>query len=478
MAESLVDPILQARSLNRIGNWLGNTGRIEEGLQSHQAALKIFEEMQNTQGMAETFDLLGITYGMRGDRIQAVEQLGQAIILFRTLGDTQSLASSLAMRAVQSIPGASETTCCPLRPRDACVQDAEDALRLCRQIDSLPGQAFAENTLAHTLLSFGEFGPALSHAQEAIRIASEIEHQQWMVASTSALGHIYLLLLAPVEAMTTLEAGLSLARNLGSMFWMATIAANLGRAYMLKSNLSGAFDILQATMPRDQHPRTMPERQIALVWGELMLAQGDVDLALQIAEHLVASAPGLVTGQSLQPIPHLLKLKGEALLALSRLEEAFEVLEDARRGAIERNAQPVLWTIHRALGRVYQLLSRREQADQEHAAGRQLIEELATTIDDASLREQFKRAALGSLPQEKPLLPREAARQAFGGLTAREREVALLVAQGKTSREIADLLVLSERTAEGHVSNILGKLGFTSRAQIAAWVVEKGLANR
>jgi len=36
--------------------------------------------------------------------------------------------------------------------------------------------------------------------------------------------------------------------------------------------------------------------------------------------------------------------------------------------------------------------------------------------------------------------------------------------------------VVSERTAEGHVSNILGKLGFTSRAQIAAWVIEKGLA--
>jgi DNA-binding CsgD family transcriptional regulator/Flp pilus assembly protein TadD len=478
LAESLADPILEARSLNRIGNWLGNTGRIEEGLQSHQAALKIFEEMQNTQGMAETFDLLGITYGMRGDRLQAVEQLGQAIILFRTLGDTQSLASSLAMRAVQSMPGASETTCCPLRTRDACVQDAEDALRLCRQIVSLPGQAFAENTLAHTLLSFGEFGPALYHAQEAIRIASEIEHQQWMVASTSALGHIYLLLLAPQEAMTTLEAGLSLARNLGSMFWMATIAANLGRAYMLKSDLSGAFDILQAAMTRDQHPRTMPERQIALVWGELMLAQGEANLALQMAEHLVATAPGLFPGQSPQPIPHLLKLKGEALLALSRLEEAVEALEDARRGAIERNARPVLWTIHRALGGIYQLLSRREKAEQAYAAGRQLIEELATTINDASLREQFKRAALGSLPQEKLPLPRDAARQAFDGLTAREREVAVLVAQGKTSREIADLLVLSERTVEGHVSNILGKLGFTSRAQIAAWVVEKGLASR
>ena len=477
LAESIADPILQARSLNRMGNWLANTGRIEEGLQSHQAALKIFDEQQNTQGMAETFDLLGITYGMRGDKFQSVEQLGQAIALFRTLGDTQSMISSLGMRAVQSMPGSSETAYCTLRTRDACVQDAEEALRLGLKIDSLPGQAFAENALAHTLLSFGEFGPALSHAQKSIRIASEIEHQQWMVASTSALGHIYLLLLAPAEAMTTLEAGLSLARKLGSMFWVATLSANLGRAYMLKRDFPAAFATLQAVMPRDQHPRTMPARQIALAWGELMLAQGEAGLALQMAEHLVATAPGLFPGQSPQPIPHLLKLKGEALLALSRLEEAVEALEEARRGAIERNARPVLWTIHRALGRVYQLLLRREQAEQANTARRQLIVELAITIDDASLREQFEREALGSLPQEKPLLPREAARQAFGGLTAREREVAVLVAQGKTSLQIASLLVISERTAEGHVSNILGKLGFTSRAQIAAWVVERGLAN-
>ena len=141
-----------------------------------------------------------------------------------------------------------------------------------------------------------------------------------------------------------------------------------------------------------------------------------------------------------------------------------------------RNTRPVLWTIHRSLGRACQLLQRKDQSRQEYAAGRQLIEELATTIEDASLREQFCHAALDSFPQEKLTLPREAARQAFGGLTTREREVAALIAQGKTSREIADLLVVSERTAEGHVSNILGKLGFTSRAQIAAWVIEKGLA--
>jgi len=55
-------------------------------------------------------------------------------------------------------------------------------------------------------------------------------------------------------------------------------------------------------------------------------------------------------------------------------------------------------------------------------------------------------------------------------LTPRERQVAELVATGLTNAEIADKLVISGRTAEGHVENILSKLGFTSRTQIAAWV--------
>ncbi|WP_063007213.1 protein kinase domain-containing protein [Nocardia kruczakiae] len=55
-------------------------------------------------------------------------------------------------------------------------------------------------------------------------------------------------------------------------------------------------------------------------------------------------------------------------------------------------------------------------------------------------------------------------------LTKRERQVADLVAQGYTNKSIAARLVISQRTAEGHVEHILTKLGFTSRAQIAAWV--------
>jgi DNA-binding NarL/FixJ family response regulator len=59
----------------------------------------------------------------------------------------------------------------------------------------------------------------------------------------------------------------------------------------------------------------------------------------------------------------------------------------------------------------------------------------------------------------------------------REHEVAIQIALGKTNREIADELIVSERTIETHVSHILSKLGFAARAQVAAWVKEQRLLN-
>ncbi len=60
-------------------------------------------------------------------------------------------------------------------------------------------------------------------------------------------------------------------------------------------------------------------------------------------------------------------------------------------------------------------------------------------------------------------------------LSARQLEVASLVAEGFTNAEIAERLVISLRTAETHVNNILNKLGFSSRAQIASWTAKRGV---
>ena len=62
-----------------------------------------------------------------------------------------------------------------------------------------------------------------------------------------------------------------------------------------------------------------------------------------------------------------------------------------------------------------------------------------------------------------------------GGLTAREREVLVLVAEGLTNRQIAEALVLSQNTVIRHVANIFAKLEVNSRAAAVAVAAERGL---
>jgi DNA-binding NarL/FixJ family response regulator len=65
-----------------------------------------------------------------------------------------------------------------------------------------------------------------------------------------------------------------------------------------------------------------------------------------------------------------------------------------------------------------------------------------------------------------------AAAMSVDPLTSREREVAELVAQALSNREVASRLVLSERTVESHVRNILTKTGLRSRTQLTRWVLQ------
>ena len=478
LAQALADPLLHARSLNRLGNWLANTGQVEEAIHTHQLALRMFEDQHDTQGMAETLDLLGTASGIFGDTIAAAKHYGQAVELFRSAGDIPSLISSLSMGIAYASNVACETTLSPLRSSEACLQDGAEALRLARQAGLLGAEAFAELGISYVLAPYGEFGTALAHVQAGLRIANEIGHRQWTAAAYLAMGLVYVLQLEPTFAIDALATALPLAHELGSAWWIALATTYLARAYLLKHDVERAEAALAAVLPREQHPRDVGERGVHLAWGELALAQGQADQALQIAEELLETVPGEggATIAGGQPIPSLLRLQGEALLALGQANEAMQVLEDAKRGALERQERSRMWYMHGLLARGYQQAQQEEQARREVIAARNAIASLAATIDEPALREQFTQAAYTTFwPREKLLSTRHLEAEQFGGLTEREREVATLLAQGKSNREIADLLVVHYRTIETHVSNILSKLGFTSRAQIAVWAREKGL---
>ena len=83
----------------------------------------------------------------------------------------------------------------------------------------------------------------------------------------------------------------------------------------------------------------------------------------------------------------------------------------------------------------------------------------------------------GAEPERGPVPAQATSDRQVPRLTRRESEVARLVAQGLTDRQIAEQLVLARRTAEGHVQRAMRKLGFTSRQQLAGWVVEQRVSS-
>jgi DNA-binding NarL/FixJ family response regulator len=83
--------------------------------------------------------------------------------------------------------------------------------------------------------------------------------------------------------------------------------------------------------------------------------------------------------------------------------------------------------------------------------------------------------ALADVARVQALSP-DSGRTTPGGLTSREVEVLELVAKGKTNRQIAGDLVISEKTVASHLSHIFTKLGLSSRAAATAYAYEHGLA--
>jgi predicted ATPase/DNA-binding NarL/FixJ family response regulator len=85
------------------------------------------------------------------------------------------------------------------------------------------------------------------------------------------------------------------------------------------------------------------------------------------------------------------------------------------------------------------------------------------TLEEAVSHALGERRTKHAMPSQRP------AQSADDLLTRREEQIAALVAQGLTNKDIATRLVISQRTAESHIEHVLTKLGFTTRAQIAKW---------
>jgi DNA-binding CsgD family transcriptional regulator/predicted negative regulator of RcsB-dependent stress response len=318
----------------------------------------------------------------------------------------------------------------------------------------------------------GNYARALDMASSGLAIAERINHRQWMLGCHATLAAVYLDMLALPRARQHAEQALSLVQELRSRLWAAIVSALLACTCVHQRDYAAAAATLDATAGADAPMRTLADRMLWCARAELQLARGDADGALGIVDRLIASDPNKAPDAV---VPRLWRMRGEALAALRRRDEAEEAFLAARDAALRGGLRPVHWRIHLSLGHLYRATRRQSESAREFTAARRLVEELAADIVEERVRDAFLTETAKLLPPARPPTQLRAAKQAFGGLTQREREIVQLIAEGRSNAEIAAALVLGKRTVETHISSILGKLGVISRAQIVTWAVAHGL---
>lgn len=397
LANRMTDAKRRAESLNRLGNWLVNTGQLEEGLAYHQQALHVFQEEGDRQATAETLDALALTYSMLGDFLAGTEHLDQAIRVFRESDNQASLVSSLSGRTALANSSGSETAIGSRRGWSEYERDLAEALERSREFGWPAAQVFALFASAQTLPGFGRLGQALENAREALRIATDIGHDQWVAAAQLALGENYLYLQDPGEAIQHLKPGLALSEKVGSAIWTADAATRLARAYMMQGNLDEAKEILDRHLPRTRPPNNLPDRQLIWARGLLALKEHRGPEALEISEGLVNSVPG---APSAQPIPALLRLNGESLVQLKEYTRGIFALKAAREAAETEN-RAILWEIDLALGKAYLETGESLAAARELSSARERLESLAATVTEVKLRDHMLETALRQFPDVK-----------------------------------------------------------------------------
>jgi predicted ATPase/DNA-binding CsgD family transcriptional regulator len=330
------------------------------------------------------------------------------------------------------------------------------------------------------------------------------------------LGSTAVLCGADVVGREYLERALALALLTDDLWAAAWIAAFLTPALIRQGDLLHAQRLLEQSVairrrlddPHGLSASLATLADVAVARGELSVAQRLASEALEVTREIddrvnLAARLRSLTAVALDQGDHC----GAAAYSTEALQIARELgqtagLATAVEGlaiAAARSANPeravILFGAAAALrGRTGQLahpgwperiargmdMASAGLSDEVAAAlleqGRTLSpDELAMFANARSVPESLTGPAVDA-PSRAAYLPSNAPpRRRPGGLTERQLEVARLIGQGQTNRQIAAQLVVSERTAEHHVENILTKLALSSRTQVGIWAVEHGL---
>ncbi len=297
----------------------------------------------------------------------------------------------------------------------------QEALDIYRERKDTHNIAFILLLFGWVLMRTGDLPQAQNYLEEALSLSQSSDDKRNLAFSLSGLGEVAIRQGTYERAVSLLQDGLSLGRQIGERWIIATVLGSLGWATLCQRDFSGMRPILRESLA------------IRLDTGD----KGGIAWCLEkLAE---AAYLEKQYEKSLKTFGAAAALRAPLGSVIDQADQPqYERIIAELRSALGKDAFAALWAEGTAMS----------------------LEE----VIDFALSEPESRSKSTHVEKEK-----------FGGLTAREREVAVLIAQGKSNREIAEAMTVGVKTIETYVTRILNKLGFDSRVQIATWAMEKGL---
>lgn len=338
----------------------------------------------------------------------------------------------------------------------------EEAVELHRSLGNQEAMAAATLFLGRAARDQGDYARAEQLERECLALFRSTGAEWGIIWSLFSLGDVALDQGDFAQAEACFQEALAYAQSWGVTDEGSTARLNLGRIAHARGDLAQADAWYRESLQLFESLNAIWGRaEVVLERGRLELARGDIErAAAYVCEslelfHELGGRHFMASG-----------FEGMATLAAYHDDAARAVRLFGAAAALRELLQAPLRPIHQ---RDYEaaLASARTRLD-PHAYEAAWAAGRGMSLDQALAEVQTIAARFAPSPAASP--DGSAVR-----LTPRERQVIALIARGFSNRAIAQELVITERTAEIHVSNILGKLGVSSRTQAAAYAVARGL---
>jgi len=298
----------------------------------------------------------------------------------------------------------------------------QESLEIYTQLNDKIGMGNLYKDLGWSAMRTGDYQLAQEHLEKNLALAQETGDKEGLNYAYSGLGEVAMRLGQYERASGLLEKGLSLSRAREDKWMEATILGSLGWVALRLWN----FDHMRNFFRDSLFLRMDIDDKGGIAWCLEKLAEAAIlERGYQKAVKIFASAASLRSpiDSVIDPVD-----QPENDLFLSKL-----------RSRLDQKTFTACWEEGKSM---------RLKDVVVYALSAPVV-----LIEKTSIADKVK----------------------FQGLSKRERETASLIAQGKSNREIAQVMTIGEKTVETYVTRILNKLGFDSRVQIAIWAVETGL---